>query len=486
MPAGYTMNVHQGGKSLQKRMPCLFPNRWRVQLSGRTRSFGTVLALCMLAWLTSSAHAQISLTTAVDMALRTNPRVLGARDDVKKANAQLSQARDAYIPSVTVGAGLGQAYGYLPSPPTLATANAGSVAFSISQFAYIRSARAGVDAALLALEDAQEAVAQDTALAFITLDHDQQREQVIGQQMGFANTLVTIVQERVSAGQDSQIDFTQAKLTAAQLRLSLLKAQDDTAYDREHLARLVGLPPSSLQTDSRFPTNPVPLDAASTPPGGYVNSAIAAAFASAEAKQQQAKGQARSGFWPEINFVAQYNRYATFTNSFGTLETFSSAHIGADETAFGVQISMPFFDKGRSARARVAAAEASRALHDAQNAQIDALDGQSHLRRSITELQAQADVATLRQQLAQQQLDALQVQLQLGTGNPNGPQMSPKDEQTAHIAERDKYLAVLDADYQLRQTEIQLLRQSGELVSWLKSAESAPQQSVPATPTPQP
>ncbi|MGA1981465.1 MAG: TolC family protein [Acidobacteriaceae bacterium] len=475
------------------------PNRLRSPANPagtphRFRQFGTlraVLACSLFLSLPPSADGQISLTTAVDLALRSNPRVLGAKDDVNKAQAQLSQARDAYIPAVSIGAGLGQAYGYLPSPPTLATATAGSVVFSVSQFDYIRSARSGLNAALLALQDVQEAVAQDTALAFIALDNDERHEQVVRQQNEFASALVTIVQERVDAGQDTQIDLTQAKLTAAQLRLSELKEQDDIDVDRDHLARLIGLPAASLQTDGNFPAIPVPSDATNPTPNGYANSAVAAAFASAEAKRQQAKGQARSGFWPEINFVAQYNRYATFTNSFGTLETFSGAHIGADEAAFGVQISLPFFDKGRSARGRVAAAEASRALHDAQSTQIDALDSQTRLRHTIDELRAQAEVATLQQQLAQQQLDILRIQLQSGNGNPNGPQMSPKDEQTARIAERDKYLAVLDASFQLLQTEIQLLRQSGELESWFKSVISAPtnaspQNSLPASPAPRP
>jgi outer membrane protein TolC len=437
------------------------------------------------------AHAQISLTTAIDLALRSNPRVLGAKDDVNKARAQLSQAHDAYIPAVSIGAGLGQAYGYLPSPPTLATANAGSIVFNLSQFDYIRSAKEGVQAALLALDDAQEQVAEDTALAYIALDNDQQHEQVVRQQTGFAGALVTIVQDRVDAGQDTQIDLTQAKLTAAQLRLSELKEQDDIEVDRDHLARLIGLPPaSSLKTDGTLPAIVVPQDTIAKTPDGYANSAVASAFANAEAKRQQAKGESRSGFWPQINFIAQYNRYATFTNSFGTLETFSGAHIGADEAAFGVLISLPFFDKGRGDRGRIATAEASRALHDAQNAQIDALDSQTRTRHTIDELKAQADIATLQQQLAQQQLDALRVQLQSGNGNPNGPQMSPKDEQTARIAERDKYLAVLDASFQLRQTQIQLLRQSGELESWFKSVVSAPvnpsQSNLPPSPAPQP
>jgi len=453
------------------------------------RAAGAAAALSLLLSFASTAHAQISLATAVDLALRGNPRVLGAQDDVRKAMAQLSQARDAYIPSVTVGAGLGQAYGYLPSPPTLATANAGSIAFSRPQFDYIRSARTGLNAAQLALEDAQEAVAEDTALAYVALDHDLKREQAVRQQAGYANTLTSIVQERVGAGQDTQIDLTQAKLTGAQLRVAALKAEDDTAYDREHLARLIGLPAASLQTDGNLPPAPVPLDAAgASTPNGYPNAAVASAFASAEAKRQQAAGESRSGLWPEINFVGQYNRYATFTNSFSTLEQFSSngGHIGADEAAFGVQITIPFFDKGRGARGRVASAEASRAFHDAQNAMIDALDGQTHLRHGIVELQAQAEVAALQQQLAQERLDALRVQLQAGTGNPDSPQMSPKDEQNALIAERGRYLDVVDAGFQLLQTEIQFLRQSGGLVAWLKAAAPAAQKGLPAAPAPKP
>ena len=420
------------------------------------------------------ARAQISLTTAVDLALRNNPRVLSAQSDVARARAQLSQAHDAYIPAVTAGAGIGQGYGYLPSPPTLFEVTAGSLVFSGAQFFYVRSAKAGIHAAELSREDVCEAVAQDTALAFITLDHDQQRLQAVQQQDGYANTLVTIVQDRVTAGQDSQIDLTQAKLTAAQLHLAALKAQDDVATDHDHLARLIGLPSASLQTDNSFPTAPIPD--APNPVGSYANSAVASAFASAEARQQQARGDARFQFWPQISMFTQYNRYATFTNSFSTLEKFSGngGRIGADEAAFGVQISLPFYDRTREAKARETAADATKALHDAQSAQLEALDGESRLRHSLSELQAQADVAALQQQLAQQQLDVLRLQLQSGTGNPQGPQMSPKDEQTARIGERDKYLAVLDAAFQLRQAQIQLLRQSGQLEMWLHSAASTP------------
>ena len=76
----------------------------------------------------------------------------------------------------------------------------------------------------------------------------------------------------------------------------------------------------------------------------------------------------------------------------------------------------------------------------------------------------------LLQQLAQQQLTVLEVQLKSGTGNPSGLPMTPKDEQMSRIAEREKFLAVLDTDFQVRQAQINLMRQTGDLEPWLKAA----------------
>jgi outer membrane protein TolC len=445
------------------------------------------MALSAVLILAPSAQGQISLSTAVDLALGSNPRVQGADDDVKKARAQLAEAHDAYVPSINVSANLGQSYGYSTNPPTLFTDTASSLVYSASQFYYIRASRAGLDAAQLALDDMREAVAEDTALAFAALDHDQQRETAVRQQSGFATTLVAIVESRVDAGKDTAIELTQAKLTAAQLRLASLRASDETAVDREHLARLIGLPPAALSVNTGFPASPIPLDATlDTSVHGYANAAVASAFDNAKAKQQQAWGDARFRFRPQVNLFAQYNYYATFSDSFAQLQKIYQANTGqttlsSSEGAFGVQINLPIMDRTRSAKARESAADAAHALHDAQNAQITALDGQSRLRHSITEIQLQAEVAGLQQQFAQQQLDVLQQQLK--SGNPDGPQMTPSDEQNARISEREKFLGVLDAGYQLRQAEIHLLRQTGQLIPWLKSAATT---QSPSAPTPQP
>jgi outer membrane protein TolC len=482
----YNMDLHCIGESRRTRMNS------SVKIHSTAKRLAHLLAALLLSASFAPAQAQISLAKAVDLALGSNPRVQGAQSDVDKVRAQLSEAHDAYVPSVSAGMNLGQSYGYSSNPPTLFTVTAGSLVYNASQISYIRSAKAGINAAQFALDDIREGVAEDTALAFLELDHDQQREQVVSQQAGFAKALIEIVQNRIDAGQDVPIELTQAKLSAAQLRLATLHAADETALDRERLAHLIGQPADGLRIDAELPEPLSLLDratnaAAEIGPLPYANAGVASAFASAEAKQQIARADAHFRFRPQINLFAQYNFYATWSNSFAQLQkvyqanTGQTSTLGFSEGAFGVQIIVPIFDRGHSSKARESDADAAHAFHLAQSSQIDAIDGQSSLRHSITELQAQTDVAQLQQQLAQQQLDILQQQLK--TGNPDGPQMTPKDEQNARINERGKFLAVLDANYQLRTAEIHLLRQTGELLSWLKSATTA---QIPPAPTPQP
>lgn len=425
------------------------------------RRTSTLLAASLLACL--PAVAQVSITTAVDLALKNSPRVKMAEAEVAKAQAALSQSKNVFVPSLIAGAGLGQSYGYSPNPPTLFFFNAQSLVYNTSQFDYIRSARAGLDAAGQSLQDMREAVAEDAALTFLALDHDQQREDVLRQQTEFSTRLISIVQDRFDVGRDSRIDLTSARLSAAQLHLASLRAAGETAIDRAHLAHLLGIAPATLRAAGGFPSAPALPEAAATP-SGYANASVAAAFATARAKQELAWGDARYLYRPQFASVIQYNRYATFTDSFKNLQK-TNGTIGANEYVFGVQISIPLFDRVRQGKARESAAEASRALHEAEYAQFTILDAQSRLTHTLDELRARAEVASLEQQLAQQQLDALLVQLTAPTGN--GPQMTPKDEQNSRIAEREKYLSVVEATYQLHQTEINLLRQSGQLQQWL-------------------
>ena len=90
---------------------------------------------------------------------------------------------------------------------------------------------------------------------------------------------------------------------------------------------------------------------------------------------------------------------------------------------------------------------------------------------SLRELDTQADVASLKQQIADAQLKAVLAQLEVGNGasaGPNAqPQLTPKAEQLARIDERQKYQEALDASLELAKARLGLLRALGHMDDWL-------------------
>jgi outer membrane protein TolC len=414
---------------------------------------------------TVPAAAQISFTTAIDLALKNNPRVLAAEAEVDKARAALTEAKDAYIPTLVGGSGLGYSYGFPLGQPSVFNFTSQSLLVNFSQPDYIRASRAALTAANLALRDVRQAVAEDAAITYLALDHDQQRQAALADESSFAAKLVAVVQDRLDAGQSTAIDLTTAKLTSAQIRLARLRTEDEAMGDRAHLARLTGLPAAGLSVvPSSVPQIAAPLTetdlhASTTSP------AVESAYAVAQSKQQVAFGDARYLWRPQVYFVAQYSLFAKFNNYDLYYQRFQYNNAGV-----GVDIRFPIFDAVHKAKAQQSAADAAKARHEADAARDQFLEGRQKVKRATTELAAQVEVASLDRQLAQQQLDVMLVQLNAGTGSSQGQQMTPRDEQNSRIAEREKFLTYLDAGFQLQQAQINLMRQTGELENWVKSA----------------
>src|SRR5215469_10803847 len=192
-------------------------DRFKGFVSGRMiRILRRCIVYCAFASAVAPGCAQISFTTAVTLALKSNPKVLTAQADVDKALATVQQLRDAYIPNVVMGSGIGPpSYGFPLGQPSIFNISSTSLVFSYSQRDYQRAAQAAFDAAKLNLKDIRESVAEDAAITYLALDRDMQRQAALQQQQGFADHLVSIVQARLDVGQDTPIDLTTSRLTAA-------------------------------------------------------------------------------------------------------------------------------------------------------------------------------------------------------------------------------------------------------------------------------
>jgi hypothetical protein len=136
------------------------------------------------------------------------------------------------------------------------------------------------------------------------------------------------------------------------------------------------------------------------------------------------------------------------------------------------------FDPGLHAKLRASAADALRARVEAEQAQQQNDLQIAQLSASLRELDTQAEVASLKQQFAGENLKSVQAQLQLGNGAGNGPgaqpQLSPTAEQQARIDERQKYEDALDAGLILSKARLNLLRALGHMQDWLDELHPKP------------
>ena len=443
----------------------------------RSQALRSLVACCLFVSSCLSAHAQLSLIASVDLALRNNPKVLMAQADVDKARAQLSETRDVYIPALIGGMGLAYSYGAPLGQPTLFSVTSQSLLYNGSQRDYIRAARAGLEAANLALKDAHQQVIEDVTVTYLALDHSQQRKKAMDQEYGFSNQLVSIVRDRIDAGQDTQVELLRSRRTSAQIRLQQIQLDDEIASYADHLAHLTGLPTANLSTQSdSIPPLPSVTSIADTT---WESPGVQAAFANVEVKRLQNAGDKHYAFFPQLTFIAQYSRFSNFNNYSTYYPAFNNNTLNA--AIIGAQLQVPLYDRVHRDKVRESSADLFRTSQNAKDVRIQFVEGRLKLQHAATELAARADLAAIDRDLAQSQLDALLIQVQSGM-SAGGTPMTPKDEQNARIQERQRFLELLNADLQLTQTEINLLRQTGQLEDWLKSAARVQVSLPPASP----
>jgi outer membrane protein TolC len=441
-------------------------------IAGRRLKAGA-LAVATLAAIAVTASAQVSLTTVVELAQQHSDAVLLAQSDVRRAQATLSQATDAFVPSINFGSGLPAfpEIGFTGSLPTIWDGSVESMVFSVSQFAYIRAGRAGLKAARLSLSDAQEQVALDASTAYIELDTVDRELMAAHEQEQDAARLVEIEQQRAEAGVDPLSQLLQAQLTAAQMKLKRLHLETRSATLSKQLATLTGLPDGSI-TPAHSSIPEIPAISADEAP--VATPGLDSARMLARSRQLVAKGdELHSKWYPEVGFGAQYNRNTTLLNNIGSyfVTPHNSGVLPANNFSTGFSIKVPVFNLEFRAKAKESAAEALRSTVEAEQAQHQNDIQVAHLTASLRELDALAEIASLKQQIAADQLKGVTAQLESGNGTANTPnaqpQISPTAEQQAKIEERQRYLDSLDAGLDLSKARLDLLRALGHMQDWL-------------------
>jgi outer membrane protein TolC len=409
--------------------------------------------------------AQVSLATVVDLAQRNSSAVRLADADQRKAAAALSEAKDVVFPSLTFSSGIPvfPSAGFSGTPSSIWSGTVESQIFSPMQKLYISGARNGLLAAEANLKDAREQAALEAATAYLELDTVSQEMSAAYQQEAGAGRMVEIEKQRAEAGVDPLNDLLEAQLAAAQIRLKRIHLQSRTATLAQQLATLTGLPVGSIMPDHTSIPEIPPVSGELSP---RVLEGVQSARLNANSKFLTAKGDYESTFLPQFNFVAQYNRNTTILNN---ADYYYAHPIPTNNFGSGISIQVPVFDLIRRAKARQSAADALRAKVEAEQAEHQNDVAIASLTGSIRELDALAEIAKLKQEIAENQLKTVQTQLQFGSGSGTSAQLSPKSEELARIDGSQKQQEALDAGFDLAKARLNLLRALGHMDDWLRT-----------------
>jgi outer membrane protein TolC len=392
--------------------------------------------------------------------LALNHGAAGTDTDEQRAFASYHEARNQYIPQLVVGSGLGKSWGFPlsleGSAPSILNVNSQSAIYNPALQEFVRGAKSDWQASMFQTKEQREQVIQDTVLAYSELNHWEQTLSHLEQEQADAAKMETVVNQRVEAGVDSPAMKNQARLVVARARLRAAEAHGSIDILRNRLAQLTGLPADKIETvTDSIPALPEvkqedDLAAKAVQSSPMVlqaeNHAIAEGF--------RAKGEHRS-LWPSIDFAAQYALLAKYNN----YEEFYSSFQRHNATV-GVSIRFPFFNPSQHARAEAADATALHATADAKAAKDRVSDQTLKMQRSVEQLAAAQEVASLEYQISQSNLEALQVRVDAGTA-------SVHDMDDARTQANERYHVFQSADFELQRAKIGLLRATGELEAWV-------------------
>ncbi len=396
---------------------------------------------------------------AIELAVGQSSTMAAADADQSRARHSYQEARNLFLPQMVLGSGLAATYGFPLSiegaAPSIISVNSQQYLFNPAQKEFIRAAKSEWNLAGTLKEDRRDQVILETAITYIELDKLAATLTVLRQQEEAATRVEQMVEERIAAGVDSEVERTRARLASARVRMHRAEAQGAWDVLRMRLAHLTGLPEEAISTV----TESIPKLPEVRQEDNLVGRAleksplVRVAEERAQAQQFRAQGE-RKMLYPAIDLVGQYGLFSRHNNYDDFFQRFQR-HNGT----IGVAIRFPFLNFAQRSRAEAAEAEVVMARSQAKGVRHQVSAETLRLQRSVRQLSAAREVARLEYQLARSEVDAVQARMEAGTA-------TLREEQEMRALENERYKAFLDASFELEKVQLQLLRATGELETW--------------------
>jgi outer membrane protein len=422
------------------------------------------LAIFLLSGLCASAEVRtLTLRDALDIALKQNPDVVLARLDQQRARAQVTIAKDPFVPKVFAGSGAAYTNGFPMSidgnAPALVQARTQMAIFDRPQSLHAAQANEAARGAEIDIGLRQDEVAYRVASLFFDADQASRSLTAVELQLQSLTRVRDLTAVRVTEGRELSIESSKADLKVLQAQQRQAELADSIADTETSLAQVLGFDPGDRvqpAQEGRRVTGQLDSEEAAIQQALDNSREIRRLESNLQAKNLEAKSY-QAERWPKVDLVAQYSllsKYNNYEKFFGAFQRHN--------VELGASFSIPILT-GRSATAYITQAQVD---IDKIRAQI----GQTRSRITADLQHAYRDIRRTEsaQKLARADLDLAREQLSLDLTRYDEGQVTMAQVEASRAAEQEKWIVYYDTQHALEVARLNVLRQTGTLVASLR------------------
>lgn len=409
--------------------------------------------------LPASDRRSLTIQEAVQMALAHSPEIHLAEAQVQKTKESLRETRSLNLPQVTAGTGLAYNNGFPlsieGSAPSLFNIAASQSLFSSKNSNLIREAKESLKASDLGSNLSQNDLAYKTALVYYQLFQAGKVLTLAADRLAAARTQRDLIESSLDAGKVRPVDAITARTAVASAEQQLLVAREQARVAEAELRELTGIPATtSILTMDPVIQSPMYdmeaealyLETVSSSPQ------IQQAEAMVKAKEYHVKAE-KGERWPRLDAVSEYALFSRSNNYEDYYRRFERHNY-----LIGLSVQVPLFNGFRtSARVTQSKHEASEERY-----RLDRL--KSDLKINIQKGLSALRIARGASEVARIDLEAARELLQVNTVLLEGGRIGAKELADTQLQLQQKELTRLEADQNMFQRQMELLRLTGSLV----------------------
>jgi outer membrane protein len=405
-----------------------------------------------------SAGAPVALTLkrSIELALQNSRDIQVTKLQVSLADRSSMITRSQFMPNLYGGSGLGYTNGIPETPggraPAIFSVTYQEKVFNEPLRGQAKELQEEAKSQRILLEDTRNSVIARTAAAYLELVMIRHALDLLGKEQASAEKILEVTQQREKENFELPVEVTRSQLTKARVVQRMLQLEGRQDELEVFLRSQTG-----LAQDTPLEVTPEDLPGEAEQEGANLvamamqsNTTLLADEAEVRAKEFRLIGEKR-GYYPTLELVSIYSVLGKFNNYNQFFKTFQRNNFNA-----GVDVQVPIFSA--QTKANIALAEVNLRIAQANlaNKKNEVSAAVRQKTRHLRERDAAKEVARLELQLAQQDVAVLQSQLDEG-------KINLRDVEKARLAENEKWMLYLDANFQRQQAQLDLLQTAGQL-----------------------